>query len=171
MSYAVKTATLFTQLSASEKGYLKKFFKARAGVLSPKRADELNELFALVEAGDENGYGAYGSELQNEVFYMLLCGLEEYCKNSTTLARSYISQVEILLEKNLNSQAEKLLAKAKKLARRENNYELLSEIVEWQVAIHSLKPPTEKNIRIFDEYFAELNEIVEQQTKLTEPVA
>lgn len=171
MSYAVKTATLFTQLSASEKGYLKKFFKARVAVLAPKRADELNELFALVEAGGQQGYGAYSNELQREVFALLLYGLEEYYKNSTTLARSYISQVEILLEKSLNSQAEKLLAKAKKLARRENNYELLSEIIEWQVAIHSLKPPTEKNIKIFDEYFAELNEIVEQQSKLTEAVA
>jgi hypothetical protein len=38
------------------------------------------------------------------------------------------------------------------------------------VAIHSLKPPTEKNIKIFDEYFAELGEIVEQQHK-TEAVS
>jgi hypothetical protein len=171
MSYAVKTATLFLQLSASEKGYLKKFFKTRTAVLNPKRSDELSELFAAVEKGAGEAYEAFSADLQKEVFALMLFGLEEYHKNNTTQARSYISQVEILLEKNLNSQAEKLLAKAKKLARKESNYELLSEIIEWQVAIHSLKPPTEKNIKIFDEYFAELNDIVGQQSKLAEAVA
>lgn len=168
MSYAVKTTALFTQLSASEKGYLKKFFKARIAVLNPRHAEEYSEFFALVEAGGQGSFAGYTEELQQQVFSLVLYGLEEYYKNSTTLARSYISQVEILLEKNLNSQAEKLLAKARKLARKVNNYELLSEIIEWQLAIHSLKPPTEKNIKVFDEYFAELNEIVEQQHKLIE---
>lgn len=165
MSYAQKTASLFSHLSASEKGYLKKFFKTRITVLSPKKAEQLNELFALIETNPRALPGPYTEDMQKEVFNLLIFGLEEYHKDNISLARSYISQVEILLEKNLNSQGEKLLAKAKKLARKENNYEMLYEIIEWQVAIHSLKPPTEKNIKIFDEYFAELGEIVEQQHK------
>ena len=56
-----------------------------------------------------------------------------------------------------------MLAKAKKLARKENNLELLYEIIEWQVAIHSLKPPTDKNIKIFDDYFEELRGIIDNQ--------
>lgn len=171
MDYALKTAALFAGLSASEKGYLKKFFKTRTAVISPRRAEQLHEFFLAVEAGAKDAYAAYAEDLQKEVFNLLLFGLEEYYKCSTTLARSYISQVEILLEKNLNTQAEKLLAKARKLARKESNYELLSEIIEWQVAIHSLKPPTEKNMKLFDEYFAELNEIVARQSKPSEALA
>ena len=91
--------------------------------------------------------------------------MEEYHKNDTTLARSYINQVEILLEKNLNTQAEKLLAKAKKLARKCDNYEMMFEIVEWQVAIHSLKAPTDKNMKIFDDYFGELESVLQKQAE------
>jgi hypothetical protein len=171
MDHAQKTTALFTQLSASEKGYLKKFFKTRVTVLPPKRAELLNELFYLVENDPAALPGTFPEELQKEVFGLLIFGLEEYHKNNASQARSYISQVEILLEKNLNSQGEKLLAKAKKLARKEENYEMLYEIIEWQVAIHSLKPPTEKNIKIFDEYFDELKEIVEKQSKVIEPVS
>lgn len=170
MNYAQNTATLFSQLSASEKGYLKKFFKTRITVLSPKKAETLNELFNLIETNPGSLPGVFTHEQQRDVFNLLVFGLEEYHKNDASQARSYISQVEILLEKNLNSQAEKLLAKAKKLARRQNNLEMLYEIIEWQVAIHSLKPPTEKNIKIFDEYFDELNEIVEKQNSLTEVI-
>ncbi len=168
MTYAQKTALLFSQLSASEKGYLKKFFKARVAVLAPKKADQFNELFTLIETRPEGVIGDGPKEIQKDVFDLLVFGLEEYHKNNTSLARSYISQVEILLEKNLNSQAEKLLAKARKLAKKENNYEMLYEIIEWQVAIHSLKPPTDKNIKIFDEHFDELYDIVEKQSNLTQ---
>jgi len=42
---------------------------------------------------------------------------------------------------------------------------MLYEIIEWQVAIHSLKPPTDKNMKIFDEYFDELEGIVQKQAK------
>jgi hypothetical protein len=170
MNYAQTTAALFSTLSASEKGYLKKFFKTRIAVLAPKKAEQFNELFIAVEAEPGSLPGAFSEETQKGVLDLLLFGLEEYHKNNASQARSYISQVEILLEKNLNSQAEKLLAKAKKLARKEENYEMLYEIIEWQVAIHSLKPPTEKNIKIFDEYFDELNEIVERQTQIAEEV-
>jgi hypothetical protein len=168
MNYAHKTTALFSQLSASEKGYLKKFFKTRITVLSPKKAEQFNDLFALVETSPQSLPGPFSTDIQKDVFDLLLFGLEEYHKNSVTQARSYISQVEILLEKNLNSQAEKLLAKAIKMARKEANYEMLYEIIEWQVAIHSLKPPTEKNIKIFDEYFGELKEIVEKQSKIAQ---
>ena len=171
MSYAQKTAALFSQLSASEKGYLKKFFKTRITVLPPKRAEQFNDLFTIIETGPFSQAGGVAPEVQKDVFDLIIFGLEEYHKNSATQARSYISQVEILLEKNLNSQGEKLLAKAKKLARKENNYEMLYEIIEWQVAIHSLKPPTEKNIKIFDEYFDELRELVEKQSKIAETAA
>lgn len=165
MNYAQKTASLFSELSASEKGYLKKFFKTRTAVLAPKKADQFHELFGLIESGPHVLPGAFSEEVQKDVFRLLIYGLEEYHKNNASLARSYISQVEILLEKNLNSQAEKLLAKARKLATKEENLEMLYEIIEWQVAIHSLKPPTEKNMRLFDELFAELNEIVEKQSR------
>ncbi len=166
MNYAQKTAALFSQLSASEKGYLKKFFKTRITVLSPKKAEQLNDFFTLVETSPEALPGGFAVDVQKDVFDLMVFGLEEYHKNSTTQARSYINQVEILLEKSINSQGEKLLAKAKKLARKEANYEMLYEIIEWQVAIHSLKPPTEKNIKIFDDYFGELKELVEKQIKI-----
>ena len=171
MNYAQKTASLFIELPASEKGYLKKFFKARTAVLSPKKAEQLNEFFTLMESNPSTFPAQFTEEVQREVFDLILYGLEEYHKTGSTQARSYISQVEILLEKNLNSQGEKLLSKAKKLARKECNYEMLSEIIEWQVAIHSLKPPTEKNIKIFDEYFEELKEIAEKQSKIEEQVS
>lgn len=167
MTYAQKTASLFSQLPASEKGYLKKFFKARVTVLAPRKADQFNELFTLIETQAEGVLTDFPKEIQKDVFDLFVFGLEEYHKNNTSLARSYISQVEILLEKNLNSQAEKLLAKARKLANKENNYEMLYEIIEWQVAIHSLKPPTDKNIKIFEGHFNELYSIVEKQSKLT----
>jgi len=170
MNYAQRTAALFSQLSASEKGYLKKFFKTRITILPPKKADQFNALFTLIETEPLSLPGDFPDEAQKDVFNLLIFGLEEYHKNNASQARSYISQVEILLEKNLNSQAEKLLAKARKLASKEQNYEMLYEIIEWQVAIHSLKPPTEKNIKIFDGYFDELNEIVEMQSKIAEEV-
>lgn len=166
MGYADKTAALFSELAASEKGYLKKFFKARIAVLPPKRAEQLNDLFNALENASTNLPGNFPEALQKEVFDYVIFGLEEYHKTDDMRARSYINQVEILLEKNLNVQGEKLLLKAKKLAKKEENYELLFEIVEWQIAIHSLKPPTDKNIKIFDEYFREMEEILNAQSKM-----
>jgi hypothetical protein len=159
-----KTVSLFSGLSSSEKGYLKKYFKTRLAVLSPKRSEQFQELFNSIE--DKNRAGdKFLPETIDGVFMLLVAGLEEYHKNDTTLARSYINQVEILLEKNLNTQAEKLLAKAKKLSRKCSNYEMLYEIIEWQVAIHSLKAPTDKNMKIFDDYFSELESILQKQAE------
>lgn len=166
MTYANKTAALLAELSASEKGYLKKFFKTRIAVLSSKKAAELDQLFSQVETGLVAQAAQLSEAVQKEVFDLVLFGLEEYHKTDSTRARSYINQVEILLEKNLNGQGEKLLAKAKKLAKKEGNDELLCEIIEWQIAIHSLKPPTEKNMKLFDEYFGELNALIEKQQKI-----
>jgi len=168
MNYAQKTSALFSELPASEKGYLKKFLKARTAVLPPKKAELLNEFFSLAETNPSSFPTHFSEEVKREVFDLVIYGLEEYHKNPVTQTRSYISQVEILLEKNLNTQAEKLLSKAKKMARKELNYEMLYEIIEWQVAIHSLKPPTDKNIKIFEEYFKELNEIIEKQREINE---
>ncbi|MGZ3863866.1 MAG: hypothetical protein ACXVPN_02000 [Bacteroidia bacterium] len=162
MNHLQKTAALFNGLSSSEKGYLKKYFKSRLAVLPSKRAEEFRELLLLLDSSNEV-YGNFTQETVDGVFILIISGLEEYHKNDATLARSYINQVEILLEKNLNNQAEKLLAKASKLARKCNNHEMLYEIIEWQVAIHSLKAPTDKNMRIFDDYFGELESILDKQ--------
>lgn len=164
MNAVQKTIGIFSVLSSSEKGYLKKYFKARLTVLMPKKADQLMELFEAIDK-DILTEDDFSKEAVTEVFGLLVAGLEEYHKNDVTLARSYINQVEILLEKNLNIQAEKLLSKAKKLARKTSNYEMLYEIVEWQVAIHSLKAPTDKNMRIFDDYFGELNSLLQKQAE------
>lgn len=164
MNYLQRTASFFSELSSSEKGYLKKFIKTRLPVWPAKKAEQAKEIFARIDCNEleENHYPA---DVAKSVFALFITGLEEYHKNDTTLARSYISQVEILLEKNLNTQAEKLLAKAKKMARKANNYEMQYEIVEWQVAIHSLKPPTDKNMKIFDEYFSELEGLLQKQAE------
>jgi isopropylmalate/homocitrate/citramalate synthase len=164
MSSLPKTASLFSGLSSSEKGYLKKYFKTRLAVLSPKKSEQFQEFFTSIDNKNHAPEKA-SPETENEVFMLLIAGLEEYHKNDTTLARSYINQVEILLEKNLNTQAEKLLAKAKKLARKCENHEMLYEIIEWQIAIHSLKPPTDKNMKIFDEYFGELGTVLNKQAE------
>ena len=132
MNLLQKTVALFSGLSSSEKGYLKKYFKTRLTVLSSKKAEQFQELFICIDKNDVADT-EFSQEIEKEVFLLIVSGLEEYHKNDTTLARSYINQVEILLEKNLNTQAEKLLAKAKKLARKCDNYEMLYEIVEWQI--------------------------------------
>ncbi len=165
MNCLQKSALLFSELASSEKGYLKKFFKTRISVLSPKNADQLQTLFYFIETNSKDTNTDFTPETVRAVFNLLIAGLEEYHKTETTLARSYISQVEILLEKNLNMQAEKLLAKAKKLARKLANLEMLYEIIEWQVAIHSLKAPTDKNMKIFEDYFSELESVVQKQAK------
>jgi DNA-directed RNA polymerase subunit M/transcription elongation factor TFIIS len=164
MTQLQKTAALFSGLSSSEKGYLKKYFKTRLTVLQSRKSEQFLELFTSIDAKSTPSE-KFLPEIVNEVFIMIIAGLEEYHKNDTTLARSYINQVEILLEKNLNVQAEKLLAKAKKLCRKCNNREMLYEIIEWQVAIHSLKAPTDKNMKIFDEYFGELEEVLQDQSE------
>ena len=165
MNYLQRTALLFSELVSSEKGYLKKYFKTRIAVLAPKNADLYQSIFSLIEKNPKPVHTDLPQEAAKEVFNLLIAGLEEYNKTESTLARSYINQVEILLEKNLNIQAEKLLAKAKKLARKSANHEMLYEIIEWQVAIHSLKPPTDKNMKMFEEYFNELESVVEKQAK------
>ncbi|MGZ3865091.1 MAG: hypothetical protein ACXVC6_10640 [Bacteroidia bacterium] len=164
MNQLLKTAALFNGLSSSEKGYLKKYFKSRLAVLPTKRAEQFQDLLLVLDSRKADS-SAFSEETVNDVFTLIISGLEEYHKNDATLARSYINQVEILLEKNLNNQAEKLLAKASKLARKCNNHEMLYEIIEWQVAIHSLKAPTDKNMRIFDDYFGELESILDKQAE------
>lgn len=164
MNQLHKTAELFSGLSSSEKGYLKKYFKTRLAVLPSKKHEQYQEVFYCIDSKNTFPEKIL-PEISNEVFILLVSGLEEYHKNDTTLARSYINQVEILLEKNLNTQAEKLLAKAKKLARKCSNYEMLYEIIEWQVAIHSLKAPTDKNMKIFDDYFGELESVLQKQAE------
>jgi hypothetical protein len=164
MNYLQRTASFFSELSSSEKGYLKKFIKTRLPVWPAKKAEQAREIFARVDHNDLAD-AVYPPDVTKDVFALFITGLEEYHKNETTLARSYISQVEILLEKNLNTQAEKLLAKAKKMARKAGNYEMQYEIVEWQVAIHSLKPPTDKNMKLFEEYFSELEELLQRQSE------
>ena len=130
---------------------------------SQKKSEQLLKILTCPE---QNYKPIFDSEEQaKEAFYMLVHGLEEYHKSNTAQIRSLINQAEILLEKDLNSQAEKVLAKAYKMAAKEKDTELLSEVLEYQLIIYSMKAPTPSNLKVVETYFADMEENLKQQAK------
>jgi hypothetical protein len=156
---------LIKSLSPSEKGYIKKLssFHPRGGqnqyvkLLDAIDRQTIYDEKELLKKFKGESFINNFSVAKNYLYNYILKGLESYHKNVRAEIRSYLNQVEILENKNLSTHCEKLLEKSKKLALKYELFELLEEIVEWEIHLISRRTPNEKNhkqiITCYDELF------------------
>lgn len=107
----------------------------------------------------------FAQETGKEIYILILTGLAEFNRTEANTVRNFLNQSEILIEKNLNSHARKMLIKAKKIAAKMNNQEFLYEITEWEQTVDSQAPPTEENRKIMEGHFKKLHVILQLQTE------
>lgn len=154
-------AELIKPLNPSEKGYLKKLFNAKQNHSMLKLFQSLEEELKL----SSTLHVRHTDEDLNNLLQLILEGLESYHAGPASEARSLLNQIEILTEKNLYHQAEKLIQKAKALCIKNELNEQLSELIEWEVSLQGNKAPTEENEKKFESLFEETFEIITKQKK------
>lgn len=94
--------------------------------------------------------------LADDFYSALLSSLEKYHSSPQKEIRKNLNVIEIVVEKNLYAQAEKLITKAKNLAEKSNDYQLYAELSDWEIALLGQKPPTEKLLKEFENIFERL---------------
>lgn len=150
---------LVKSLNPSEKGYIKKYFNS-----SSKKYASFNSLidyvdqFKALEELEKQKSEDYGRLviLADDFFAAILLALEKYHSSPQKEIRKHLDIIEILIEKNLYAQAEKLIAKAKNLAEKSNDYHLYAELSDWEIALLGQKAPTEKLLKEFENIFHKL---------------
>jgi hypothetical protein len=150
---------LVKSLSPSEKGYIKKYFNSSSKILI-----SFNSLIDYVDSfptasaleSDKNANFSKLVILAEDFFSALLSALEKYHSSPQKEIRKHLNIIEIVVEKNLYAQAEKLIAKAKSLAEKTNDYHLYAELSDWEIALLGQKPPTEKLLKEFGHIFEKL---------------
>lgn len=156
---------LVKSLTPSEKGYVKKYFNSNS-----KKQSNFIELIDYVDsfasAAELNTAASETSGklliLAEDFFAALLTALEKYHASTKKDVRRMLNNIEILTEKNLHAQAEKIISKAKNLSEKIKDYHLYAEISDWEVALLGQKPPTEKQLKEFQTIFEKLVENMEK---------
>ncbi len=162
---------LIKALSPSEKGYIKKLssFHARTGrnqyirLFDAIEKQEVYDEKELARKLKEEPFTKNFSVAKNYLYNYILKGLESYHKNVRAEIRGYLNQIEILENKNLGSHCEKLLEKARRLAIKYELYEMLEEVIEWEIILMSKKSSGEKDNKNLIAAYAELFEIRQKQ--------
>ncbi|HWY35662.1 MAG TPA: hypothetical protein VNX68_13535 [Nitrosopumilaceae archaeon] len=163
---------LVSSINPSEKGYIKKYFN-----LNTQAFRKHNTLFGLIEKNKEDseeslrqksGLKNY-DEIVDELFEIILTCLENYHVSQKKEIRSLLNRIEILTEKNLYHQAEKLVEKVKILTEKHKFYELYSEAADWEITLLGPKPPTDQLLKTYDKIFEKLEEnIVNQENEMNQ---
>jgi hypothetical protein len=159
---------LIKSLSPSEKGYIKKLssFHVRGGqnqyikLFDAIDRQTVYDEKELIKKFKGESFTNNFSVAKNYLYNYILKGLEAYHKNVRAEIRSYLNQVEILENKNLSSHCEKLLEKARKLSMKYELFELLEEVIEWEIQIYSRRTPNEKNHKLIVSCYDELFDIL-----------
>jgi hypothetical protein len=162
---------LIKSLSPSEKGYIKKlssFHVRGAQNQYIKLFDAIDRQTVydekeLVRKFKGESFTNNFSVAKNYLYNYVLKGLEAYHKNARADIRSYLNQVEILENKNLSSHCEKLLEKARKLAMKYELFEMLEEVIDWEIQLYSRKTPNEKNNKLIISCYDELFDILHKK--------
>ena len=174
---------LIRTLTKNEKGYFKKFSQANS------QKEDSNQYIQLFDAIDKQkeydedllvGKFAKGnkkfnfSAAKNFLYDRILNSLESYHSQRVSgEIRSYMNQVEILMQKLLHQQAEKLLEKAEHLAIKHEMDELmppilLRRIMLWKVRKYSGVSPEEMEavmarLRLHLKHIGQLSEVYHYQ--------
>jgi hypothetical protein len=157
--YLTYTYKLVKSLSPSEKGYVKKYFNNQS-----RRQSSFIELIDYLDTveninelkSNETDVLVKHTIISEDCFYALLNAIEKYHSSSSKEIRKNLNIIEILTEKNLPNQLDKVIAKSKTLADKEKKYNLYAEICDWEIAILGQKPPTEKTLKAFEQIFDSL---------------
>jgi len=157
--YLYYTCSLVKSLSPSEKGYVKKYFnnlnkKQSAFIELIEYLDTLQSVEEL-KKNNSDTLVKY-TIISEDCFYSLLSAIEKYHSSPSKEIRKNLNIIEILTEKNLPNQLDKVITKSKTLAEKEKKYNLYAEICDWEIAILGQKPPTEKTLKEFENIFDSL---------------
>lgn len=150
---------LIKSLTPSEKGYIKKYFNSSTKTLVSFNAlIDYVDSFPSAKELEKDKKPDFGRLviLADDFFSAILGSLEKYHSSPEKDIRKHLNIIEIVVEKNLYAQAEKLIAKAKSLAQKNNNYHLYAELSDWEIALLGQKPPTEKLLKEFEIIFEKL---------------
>jgi HPt (histidine-containing phosphotransfer) domain-containing protein len=154
MKLTDKIRELGLSLQPSEKGYIKKFGKT---LLSEKQYQQLDQLLESEILLSTN------FSPEEWMYDFLLNGLEEYHKNDRSEIRGMLNQIDVLLlDKDLPEQAEKLIHRAKKSARKMKVTAMQMELSELESALLAIKPPSEDLIERMEKTFEDLQELSDE---------
>jgi len=157
--YLTYTYKLVKSLSPSEKGYVKKYFNNQTRRES-SFIEFINHLDSIeninVLKSNESDVLVKYTIISEDCFYSLLNAIEKYHSSSSKEIRKNLNIIEILTEKNLPNQLDKVITKSKALADKEKKNNLYAEICDWEIAILGQRPPTEKTLKAFEEIFDSL---------------
>lgn len=137
---------LIRSLNKSEKGYFKKYanFHVRNNQNNYTRIfdaidgqKEYNEEKILKKFRNERFVNQF-AVAKNYLYEMILESLEAYHKNSTTEIRSILNRIEILVDKGLYAQAQKLLRKVKEMAIQHEKLTYIPEINLMEQSIYRM---------------------------------
>ncbi len=158
---------LISHFTSSEKGYIKKYLNIDP-VGNKKNIlvfDVLEKQKVLNEPALKQKAGKEYAAIIDFLFSTALNCLENYHKNEKMGIRSSLNQIEILIEKNLYLQAEKIISKVKTLTEKNNYYDLYSEVAEWEITLLGSKPPSDELMKVFDRIFDKLEKDISKQEK------
>ena len=135
--------SLIKSLSKAEKAY----FKKNAIAKNPGKRPIYIELFDAIDKQQEYDERKIAkqvkeilpgrfSDLKNFLYNLLLRYLEQFHDSNHAQLLSKLHRVEILYEKGLYKQCQKLLAKAGQLALKSENHLMILQIIHWGKRIH-----------------------------------
>ncbi len=160
---------LIKSLNASEKGY----FRKQASLLV--RGDENNymKLFQAIEEqpvyNEKELLKRFAKEkftnnfsvAKNYLYELILKSLESYHSDVDAELKSLVRRIEILYQRGLHGHCEKLLVKAKNLARRYEDAVQLAELLAIEAEIWRRQTFSDKTEEDVDALFDELDKTVE----------
>lgn len=118
---------LMSSFHEGEKGYIKLFDIIEA----QKKYNEE----AIEKKLNSEPYINHLSVVKNRLYHGILSSLELFKKNETAELRSALNKIEILFNKELYKQAEKLLKKTKALAEEREEFLILLDVYRWETRI------------------------------------
>ena len=161
--YSTDLIDLIKALSSAEKGYIKKFAfrsssKGNHLYLSLFNDIDRQKVYNENELLKNLKYARQLPQLKKYLYSAICKALDSYHAESSPRLQliKMISMIEILFEKGLDVQCRKLLTNAKKIARANELYPLLIELLQWEKLIN----PTD-SAKEYNKIYAEQQEHME----------
>lgn len=159
---------LIKSLSASEKGY----FRKRTSLLIKGEETNYIKLFKAIESQtiynekellkkfSKEKFSINFSVAKNYLYELIMESLESYHSDIDSELRSTVRRLEILFQRGLYGHCQKLLLKAKKMARKYENHLQLVELLSIQVEIWYRRTFTEKTEKEIESLFDEIEQTI-----------
>ena len=143
---------LFSSIHKGEKNYLKLFDSI------DRQQEYYNEAIIRKEFSREKFIKHLPKE-KNYLYQLILKSSESYHSNIDMEMKSNLNHIQFLFEKGLYKQCEKIIAKAKQLARKYEKHLPLLEVLNWELVLWGLQTFEGKKEKDIEKLFREMFDI------------